>query len=248
MRRIEAQNVTVELPVYDRSDRSFRRQLVRFGSAGLIKRDLRNRIVVRALDAISFHVDEGERVALIGRNGAGKTTLLRVLSGVTEPVEGSIAVQGNVTTLMTADSFMDPDQTGYENIWFAGTLLGMTIPQIRSMIPEIEEFVDLGDYMQMPLRTYSAGMKVRLGFAIATAIHPDILILDEAIGAGDIHFAEKARQRATRLYDRAKVIVVASHNEQILRDLCTRGIVLDQGRIVADDTIDRCLEIYAKMG
>jgi ABC-type polysaccharide/polyol phosphate transport system ATPase subunit len=197
---------------------------------------------------INLFIGARDRLALIGRNGAGKTTLLRVLSGVTEPVEGSIAVQGHVTTLMTADSFMDPDQTGYENIWFAGTLLGMTIPQIRSMIPEIEEFVDLGDYMQMPLRTYSTGMKVRLGFAIATAIHPDILILDEAIGAGDVHFAQKARRRAIRLYERAKVIVVASHNEQILRDLCTRGIVLDQGRIVADDTVDRCLEIYAKMG
>jgi len=221
---------------------------VRFGSAGLIKRDLKNRIVVRALESISFHVDEGERIALIGRNGAGKSTLLRVLSGVTEPTEGSISVKGQITTLLSADSFMDPDQTGYENIWFAGTLLGMTISQIRAVIPEIEEFVDLGDYMQMPLRTYSTGMKVRLGFAIATAIHPDVLLLDEAIGAGDIHFAKRAHARAKQLYDKAKIIVVASHNEQILRDLCTRGLVLDQGRIVADDTVEKCLEIYAKMG
>lgn len=243
---IEVDNVSVELPVYDRNDRSLRRNLLHFGTGGIIKRDVRNRVVVRALDGVSFAAGEGERIGLIGRNGAGKTTLLKVLAGVTEPIWGTAIVRGRVTTLFSVDSVMDPDLTGYENMEFAGTLLGLSKRRVKELTPDIEAFTELGDYLHMPIRTYSAGMKVRLGFALATAVEPEILLLDEAIGAGDAHFVQKAQARANALYARARAIVLASHDGNLLRTLCTRGLVLDHGRLVMDGPIEAALAFYER--
>lgn len=244
---IKVKNITVELPVYDRNDRSLRRNLLHFGTGGLIRRDMRNRISIRALHNVSFQIADGERVGLVGRNGAGKTTLLKVLAHVTEPIEGTVSIHGRPSTLFSVDSFMDLDLTGYENIQFAGTLLGLTKKQINALTPDIEDFSELGDYLYMPIRTYSAGMKVRLGFAIATSISPDILLLDEAIGAGDAHFLAKATRRALDFYDRARVIIIASHDAHVLRTLCQRGLLLDRGELVASGSIDEILALYEKL-
>jgi ABC-type polysaccharide/polyol phosphate transport system ATPase subunit len=206
-----------------------------------------NRVVVRALDNVSLALSDGDRVGIVGHNGAGKSTMLRVLAGIYQPSQGSIRIAGKVSPLFNTSPGIDTDDTGYENIVTCGLLLGMTRAEIARKLPEIESFTELGEYLALPARTYSTGMMVRLGFAIATAIDPEILLLDEGLGAGDARFARRAARRVEALISRSSIMVLASHSDELIRQMCNRAILLKQGRVVADGPTEGVLDLYARM-
>jgi ABC-2 type transport system ATP-binding protein/lipopolysaccharide transport system ATP-binding protein len=198
-------------------------------------------IKVYALRGVSLELKPGDRVGLIGRNGAGKTTLLRVLSGVYEPTSGHIHTQGRISSLTDIMLGMDMEASGYDNIVLRGIVMGLSRKQAIDMIPEIEAFTELGEYLQLPVRAYSQGMLLRLAFAVSTAIAPDILLMDEMIGAGDAQFLSKAQARIARLIGSVSILVIASHNEAILQEFCDVGLVLQEGRVIHKGAIDECL-------
>ena len=238
MAEITLHDVMVEYPIYTARMQSIRYMVLQEGVGGFIGRDRKKRPIIEALRGVSLQISNGERVGLIGRNGAGKTTLLKVLAGVCYPSSGEHHYTGNISSLMNVSSFMDPEITGYENITFMGLMLGFSKDEILKMMPEIEKFTELGEYLNMPVRTYSSGMMVRLSFAMITSIEPDILILDEALSAGDAHFVEKAVKRAQQLYEQANIIVMASHSADMIRDMCNRVILLDKGKVLFDGDVD----------
>jgi ABC-type polysaccharide/polyol phosphate transport system ATPase subunit len=253
MSYISLDRVSVEIPIYSGLDRSLKLSLFRSASdatklrsaGGAIGRDRRNRIVVRALDDVTLDIHDGDRVALLGRNGAGKTTLLRVMANVMEPTSGTARILGRTSTLFNLAGLMDPELPGYENVYFAGGLIGIPRSRLKQLMPDIEAFAEIGDFLRMPVRTYSAGMKVRLGFAVATCIEPDILLMDEIIGAGDGPFVEKAVRRAQQLYKKSSILVVASHDPQLLHGLCNKAILLDRGKVISMGPLDDVAQRYA---
>jgi ABC-type polysaccharide/polyol phosphate transport system ATPase subunit len=201
---------------------------------------------VRALDNVSLKLRHGDRVGIIGHNGAGKSTMLRVLAGIYQPSQGLIDIDGRVSPLFNTSPGMDMDDTGYENIVTCGLLLGMTRAEIDRKLPEIEAFTELSDYLALPTKTYSSGMLVRLGFAIATAIDPEILLLDEGLGAGDARFAKRAAARVEALIGRSSIMVLASHSDELIRQMCNRAILLEHGRVIADGPTESVLDFYAQ--
>lgn len=244
MAKVTLSDVSVEFPIYQGSSRSIKKTLLRAGAGGRINRDPGNRICVRALDRLSLSLDHGDRVALVGPNGSGKTTLLRVLAGVYEPVGGSIRVDGAVSPLFDVDVGFNPDATGYENILLRGLYMGMRPEQVRARVDDIAEFSELGDYLAVPVRTYSAGMMLRLSFGIATCVDPDILLMDEWVLAGDAHFFGKARQRLKAFIERSSLMVLASHADDIVRQWCNKGVLLEHGQVRAVGPIDEVLALY----
>ena len=248
MAQIDLKNVTAEFPIYG-AQPSLRSELFGRVVGGVLRRQNHGgqRVVVRALDGVSLTVHHGDQVGLIGHNGAGKSTLLRVFAGIYEPSQGTISVEGRVSPLFSTSPGLDPDDTGYENIVTCGLLLGMSRKEIERKLPEIEEFSELSDYLALPARTYSTGMLVRLGFAIATAIEPEILLLDEELGAGDARFAMHAAKRVEALIERSSIVVLASQSEDLIRRICNRAILLDHGRVIADGPTEEVLEIQSRM-
>jgi len=244
MASITLTNATVEIPIYNARGRSFRSNLFR-RVGGRLEPDNRDVITVKALNEITLSLKPGDRLALIGHNGAGKSTMLRVFSGAYEPSSGTAEISGSVSSLLEITMGMDPELTGAENIVLRGVFVGLSIDEARRLIPEIAEWSELGDYLALPLRTYSSGMLVRLAFAVSTVRHRDILLLDELIGVGDMNFAAKARQRIEDMMDRASILALASHNTDMLRQYCNRAILLRQGSIVADGTVDDIAREYS---
>ena len=228
------ESVTVDFPIYSASMRSLRNRLLNRGTGGRIGQYAGVRHpCVRALDDVSVAFDHGDRVGLIGHNGAGKTTLLRVLSGAYEPTRGYVHRQGRTASLLNVSLGMDSESTGYENIAMRGLFLGWTPKQVRERVKEIGAFTELGDYLEMPLYTYSSGMRLRLAFAICTSFDPDILLMDEWLSVGDKNFIEKAKLRLDEFVQRAGILVLASHNVALLERICTKGVLLESGRIKA---------------
>ena len=231
---IVVDHVTVDFPIYGANRQSLRHTLLA-RTGGLIRREgaappegHRARAGRRVLRA------QGRRsVRLVGHNGAGKSTLLRVLAGVYQPDTGSVRIDGKVSPLLNAAPGLDLEDSGYENIKTCGMYLGMSADEVDSKLPEIAEFSELGEYLDLPIRTYSSGMLTRLCFAIATAIDPDVLLLDEGIAAGDARFASRAETRMQALIERTRILVLASHSEGLLRTMCNRGVLLEKGRVVA---------------
>jgi len=235
-------DVVVDFPVYG-VQKSLRRMLF-----GLFRRGAADkRVVVRALNHLSMTIRDGDRLGLIGANGAGKTTLLRVLAGIYAPTLGRVHINGRVSTLFITSPGLDTEDTGYENIYTCGRFLGMSKAEIARKLPDIEEFSELGDYLAMPVRTYSTGMLTRLGFAVATAIDPEILVLDEGLGAGDARFAERAKKRVETLLRRTNVLILASHSDDLIKQMCNRAVLLDHGRVINDGTPDEILAQYHEM-
>ncbi len=237
--------LTVEYPVIDMS-RSFRREIMTnwFGSITMRGEGSHKYATVRALQNLSFELKDGDRLGLIGPNGAGKSTLLRTLAGVYTPTSGSVRVEGRISTLFTIGVGMEFDDSGYDNIKTCGLILGLSIEEIEAVRPDIVEFCGLGDYIHLPVRTYSSGMMVRLSFAIATAIEPDVLLIDEVIGAGDARFSAKASERIEKLMSKASVLVLASHASSTIKTFCNKGMFLLGGRSVFVGDVDEALEIY----
>jgi ABC-type polysaccharide/polyol phosphate transport system ATPase subunit len=245
MAAVVIDNVHVDFPIYG-SHRTLRRELFERTVGGLVQRDRRNHdwVTVKALIDVSLDLSEGDRLALIGQNGAGKSTLLKVIAGIYQPVSGQVVIGGSVTPLLEAVPGFDAEDTGYENIITAGLLRGMTRVEIESKIPEIEEFSELGDYLALPARTYSAGMRTRLGFAIATAGEPDILLLDEGIGTGDARFAERATRRMKEFMDKSRILVLASHSEHLVKSVCNKAALMQAGRLLEVGPVDAVLDVY----
>ena len=199
--------------------------------------DARNHIVVTALNDISLSIAPGERVAIVGHNGSGKTTLLRSIAGVYTPVSGEMRVQGTVSTLFDISIGFDPEATGKENVVLRGLVMGLTRAQIAERMAGISEFSGLGDYIDLPVRVYSSGMLLRLAFAVATSTHRDIVLMDEWLAVGDADFAQRAERRLHDLLDRTSILVIATHDDNLVRRICSRRIELRHGRVVTDDMI-----------
>ncbi|HEY1376185.1 MAG TPA: ABC transporter ATP-binding protein [Gemmataceae bacterium] len=198
---------------------------------GLFKRATNPVIHVHALQDISLHVGEGERLGVIGHNGAGKSTLLKLLAGIYEPTRGTRAVRGRISSLFDITLGFEPDASGWENMYYRGYLQGETPRTIRAKVDAIAEFTELGEFLDMPVRYYSAGMMIRLAFAIATASEPEILIVDEVLSVGDLSFQQKASQRIRAMMAQARLMVIVSHDLRSLQGLCTRVVWLDHGRV-----------------
>jgi ABC-type polysaccharide/polyol phosphate transport system ATPase subunit len=199
---------------------------------------------IRALEDVSFTLEPGECLGAIGANGAGKSTLLRILAGLSRPSSGRLEIQGRVSTLLELNSGFHPEFTGRENIRLAGTLLGFSSPEIAARTEEIIAFAELGEFMDFPVRTYSAGMFLRLGFAVATAIEPDVLLIDEALAVGDEYFRGKCIHRLREFRRQNKTIVIVSHDLTLVRSLCDRALLLDRGRVTAQGSPAEVLQAY----
>ncbi|MDK1020497.1 MAG: ABC transporter ATP-binding protein [Candidatus Hydrogenedentes bacterium] len=243
---IQLDGVSVDFPLYSGASRSLKKRLLHLGSGGRIGRDAGDRICVQALHNVSFRLEDGDRVGVVGLNGAGKTTLLRVLSGVYEPSSGRVARDGQVAALFDVALGMDAEGTGYENIILRGMLLGLSRSQIDSRVDKIAEFTELGDYLAMPVRTYSSGMLLRLAFAVCTSVEPEILLLDEWIGVGDARFLEKARSRLEDFVGRSRIMALASHSNDLIRQVCNKAVLMHRGGVAAFGAVDEVLEQYAQ--
>jgi lipopolysaccharide transport system ATP-binding protein len=193
-----------------------------------------DRVVVRAIDRITFSWKEGDRVGIVGHNGAGKTTLLRAIAGIYEPTAGSIDVQGRVASMLSIALGMEPEVTGYEYISMRGTILGLTKREIAVLVDGVREFSELGEYINMPLRTYSSGMSMRLAFAISTSVTADIIVMDEWLAVGDEQFSRKAQERLHSMVDQAKILVMSSHSPDLIAANCNRVVRLDHGHILSE--------------
>lgn len=230
--RVIAKNVSVKFPIYGTKSRSLKSSLIDISTGGILSRDVNENIIVNALSEINLDLKVGDRLGLTGHNGSGKTTLLRVLSGVYYPSSGSLLVEGKVATLLDIGLGMDGEATGYENIRVRGLLMGMTASQLDKKMVEIAEFSGLGQYLDMPMRTYSSGMIVRLGFAISTCGDFEILLMDEWLSVGDAEFQEKATNRLNEMVSKTSILVLASHSVELLEKTCNKIIVMEHGRIV----------------
>lgn len=249
MASIRLENVSVSFPVYSASTRSLKNRLIQSATGGQIRADATSQriSVVQALQDINLSLESGDRIGLLGHNGAGKTTLLRVLGGIYEPNCGRVLVEGSTVPLFDISLGMDQESTGYENIILRGLFLGLTRQQIRQRMDEIAEFTELGDFLALPIRTYSAGMQMRLAFAVSTSVVPDILLLDEGIGAGDASFLQKARERLRRFTEQVSIIVLSSHSEDLVTNMCSKAILMEHGRIVCAGPTEEVLVRYRGM-
>jgi ABC-type polysaccharide/polyol phosphate transport system ATPase subunit/8-oxo-dGTP pyrophosphatase MutT (NUDIX family) len=252
--RISARELALDFPIYDVSSRSLKQLLMVRPIAnalrgtshvgGSIAAGVGGTMVVRAIDKMSFEIGAGERVGLIGHNGAGKTTLLRTMAGIYEPTNGVLETAGHVMPLFNLMEGMMPDATGREFIRIRGVLLGLEPNQLDALAEDVIDFCELGSYIDMPVRTYSTGMLVRLAFALSTSVSPDILLFDELIGAGDARFVSKAEERLKSFIERSSVIVVASHSRAILEQWCNRLFLLEHGKLIADGPVQDVLVEY----
>jgi len=189
---------------------------------------------VDAITNLDLSIKAGERVGIIGSNGSGKSTLLRAMAGVYPLRSGSISVSGQIGTLLDISLGFEPESTGRENIYYRGMVMGYSRKQIAKVESEIVDFAALGEFIDLPMRTYSAGMYVRLGFAVSTQFQPDVLLIDEVFGAGDANFAERARQRMSRIVEAAGIVVLVSHDMGLISSFCNRVLWMDRGRLMAD--------------
>jgi lipopolysaccharide transport system ATP-binding protein len=199
------------------------------------------------LQDISFAVSPGEAVGVIGLNGAGKSTLLKMVTGTTQPTTGSVRMTGRVAAMLELGMGFHPDFTGLQNVYMAGQLLGFRVEEIARLMPEIESFAEIGEYIDEPVRVYSSGMQVRLAFSVATAIRPDILIVDEALSVGDIYFQHKSFDRIRQFRRQGTTLLIVSHDKQAIQSVCDRAILLSAGRIAMEGEPEAVMDYYNAM-
>ena len=241
---LRLRDVRVDFPIYEANARSLKARLAVMGTGGRIGISQTGGVSIEALQDITLAFEAGDRVALLGHNGAGKSTLLRVLAGIYEPVSGVLERSGRVGSLFDLALGMDPDATGWENITIRGMLMGMRRREVLAMRDEIGAFSDLGDYLSMPVRTYSSGMMLRLAFSVCTSFAPEILLMDEWLSVGDAAFVEKAETRMREVVSNAGIVVLASHSVELLRHVCNRGVLLEHGRVVQAGAIEDVIATY----
>jgi lipopolysaccharide transport system ATP-binding protein len=238
-----ADHVFLDFPLYHGNARSLKKTVFK-SVTGRMGEDKRARVVVQALRDVSFRLRPGDRLGLVGGNGAGKTTLLRALAGIYEPLRGEVRITGSLNALLDPNLGMNPELSGRENIMLRGLYHGLDQPAIRRLADDVAEFADLGDFLNLPVRIYSSGMVVRLGFALATAIRPQVLLMDEWFLAGDANFMEKARMRLEDMVRGAEILVLSTHMPAVIMDWCTRVLWMDEGCIRADGTPEEVLTQY----
>ncbi|MES2901961.1 MAG: ABC transporter ATP-binding protein [Pseudomonadota bacterium] len=231
MALLQFDQVTVQYPVYSLRAKSLRLQLARISTGGRIESESHGVQIITAVRDATFLFQDGDMVGLLGHNGAGKSTLLRTMAGVYQPASGSVVREGRIATVFELGAGMDGELSGYENIMRMSLLLGLSQADIRARMAEIEAFTQLGQFLNLPVRTYSSGMSTRLMFAVATSTRPDILLVDEILGAGDAEFQEKAAQRMDELISSVRIFVFASHDMAALKRYCNRFLFLEHGQI-----------------
>jgi ABC-type polysaccharide/polyol phosphate transport system ATPase subunit len=246
MASISLRDVSVEFPVRTAGAHSL--QLRLWSAIGGKLAAHESFVSVRALSKINLTINGGDRIGLVGHNGAGKTTLLRVLAGAYPPTSGIIQRVGHTTALTDISLGMDPEATGLENILFRLVFMGLTFSEARNLSPEIEEFSELGEYLKMPVHTYSSGMYLRLAFSISTAVNSEIIIMDEMISAGDARFIAKAQLRLSELLERVRIVVVATHDAAVLQGFCNRLVWLERGEIRGIGRFDEIYPNYLTAG
>jgi ABC-type polysaccharide/polyol phosphate transport system ATPase subunit len=244
MAYIELKGATLDLPIYDVQGRSLKKKVMRMGRRNTIAEDTDGVIVVRALDNVDLRFDSGDRIGLIGHNGAGKSTLLRTMAGIYTPTQGEVLSDGKIVPLLDISLGMDENSTGMQNIRLRGLLLGMSDAEIREKQESIAEFCELGDYLDLPLRTYSSGMRVRLAFAVSTAVDAEILLLDEVMGVGDASFMHKAKDRLADLHNRAEIVVLAMHSNSEIRNVCNKALWMERGHVRAFGPVEEVVAAY----
>jgi lipopolysaccharide transport system ATP-binding protein len=244
MARITLDHVSVDFPLYHGSARSLKKTVFAAAAKSRVGADRRQRVVVQALRDITLRLGSGDRLGLVGSNGAGKTTLLRTMAGIYEPVEGRVRVEGGLNALLDPQLGMNIDLTGRENIMLRGLYTGLSRAQIRTLEEDVQHFAELGEFLDLPVRLYSSGMMVRLGFALATAIRPQVLLMDEWFMAGDANFLAKARARLESFVRGAEILVLSSHQTSAILEWCTRVIWMDQGRVRMDGPARPVLDAY----
>ena len=242
MARINLKDVVVDFPIVNASSQSL--QLRLFQSLGGKLTSHHKTVVVRALDGVDLALGDGDRLGIIGHNGSGKTTLLRVLAGVYLPGEGSATIEGSISSFTDLTLGMDPELTGWENIIFRCAFMGMSFQEAKRRSPAIAEFSGLGEYLNLPTRTYSSGMFLRLAFAISTSVEPEILIMDEMISAGDSEFIEKAERRLREIVDKANILALASHDMRVIQKVCNKVVWLEHGTIKQFGPPERIVQAY----
>jgi ABC-type polysaccharide/polyol phosphate transport system ATPase subunit len=247
MARIDISSVFVEFPVYNVNARSFKKRFLRLATGGNVMEDANKHVIVSALSDINITFEHGDRVGLIGHNGAGKSTLLKLLAGIYEPTRGNLRIEGHVSSLLEIMQGIEGEFTGHENIIMRGTLLGLSRKQIDAKIQEISDFTGLGDYLAMPTRTYSSGMRVRLAFAVSAAINPEILLIDEVFNVGDASFIEKAEQRMRSLLDQSSIVIMANHASDSIKHFCNKILLLDGGTIKYFGPVDEGFRLYDEL-
>jgi lipopolysaccharide transport system ATP-binding protein len=243
---ITLEDVSVDFPVYNAASRSLKNRVLNATAGGVVERQHDGVVVVRSLKNIHLKIAAGDRVGLIGHNGAGKTTLLRVLSGIYHPTQGRVAIEGEVTSLINISLGIDPESTGRENILLRSAMMGLTRAQTRERIDEIISFSGLDNFIDMPFRTYSSGMQLRLAFSVSTCIRPQILIMDEWLSTGDQDFRDRAEKRLKEVVSSTEILVLASHSMQLLEKNCNRLVWLDHGEIRMDGGFAEVAEAYFK--
>ncbi|MEN0653325.1 MULTISPECIES: ABC transporter ATP-binding protein [Hyphobacterium] len=238
MTRISLDQVNVRFPL-------FAMKAGADAGAGIGRLVARNKQAeVHALEDISFELNEGDRVALIGRNGAGKTTLLKVLAGIFQPQSGIVKIEGHIGALLSLGYGVRIDATGRRNILLRAMMAGLSRREAEERVDEIADFAELGDFIDLPLRSYSSGMMMRISFAVATAFQPEILLLDETIGTGDAKFIEKSKRRIDTLIEDAGIAVIASHSPDFVSSMCSKAVWLHEGHIVRIGDPDETYQDY----
>ncbi len=240
---IDVTDLHVTFPLYHGSARTLRRTLASMRSSRF-EQDQQRRMVVQALRAVSFSLKPGDRLGLVGGNGAGKTTLLRALAGIYEPVVGRVTIRGEINALLDTNLGMNMELTGRENIALRGLHAGLSPRRIRDIEKDVQAFAELGSFLDMPVRTYSSGMVIRLGFALATSIRPRVLLMDEWFLAGDTSFMLKAQGRLEQLVQQAEILVISTHMLDVVSAWCTKVLWLDQGMIRMQGTPAEVLPAY----
>jgi lipopolysaccharide transport system ATP-binding protein len=221
MAHIKLHEVSVEIPIYSNHNRSIKNSfLKKFTKDKILPRS------VKALKNVTLNLKDGDRLGVMGANGSGKTTLLRTLAGVYQPTSGAIEVKGRIASLIDISLGMDSEATGYENIRMRGIMMGLSLKQIKLMEDEIANFSGLGDFLHMPIRTYSSGMHMRLGFAVSTAIEADIILMDEWLSVGDSEFILKAEKRLENFIKSSSILVIASHSKKLIDKITTKTLFL----------------------
>ncbi|WP_409075816.1 ABC transporter ATP-binding protein [Pantoea sp. C3] len=244
MASVEFKDVCVDFPIYNANGRSLKKRLMQVATGGQLGSDPQGRVIVRAIDHLSFTLKDGDRVGLLGHNGAGKSTLLRLLSGAYEPSSGTAVSRGEVGSLIDISLGIDVEATGRDNIFLRGGLLGRTRAEISEKLDEIIEFSELGDFVDMPVRTYSSGMHLRLAFAVSTIVRPEILLMDEWLSVGDEAFKHKAESRLSEMVQATNILVIASHSKSMIMKSCNRAIWLEHGKILMDGNVEEICSRY----
>lgn len=240
---IELDRASVEFPVFDAAARSLKTTMLKkvVGSTIASKG---GHVIVRGLTDVSLTLKDGDRLGLVGHNGSGKTTLLRVLSGIFTPTSGTARIEGDCVSLINMALGIDAEATGRENILLRAAIMGMSRAEIAARIDEIADFSGLGEFIDMPFRTYSSGMQLRLAFAASTSIRPEILVLDEWLSTGDEDFKKNANDRLRQMLDTTRIVVLASHSQALLREHCSRVVWMERGAVYMDGPAGEVLEAY----